>query len=194
MSSGQFDGQGNAIQPLADVDHQRYLAVGQFEVVTAGHRPFGKQLQRRVLQGGIALDGHLPRRERQGVQALHVFAFGAQAFAAGGQDVQVRGAAQQGFAEQGDGVDQVLAVVDHQQQMPLLELPGDGVQWITVLQWQVEQCAQVGGDHGRVVERCQVQQMSAVTVVADQPFRDPQGNGGLADAAGADQGNEAFSR
>nr|BFE95926.1 hypothetical protein GCM10020185_64620 [Pseudomonas brassicacearum subsp. brassicacearum] len=97
LRGSQLDGQGNAVQPLADVDHQRHLAVAQFEVVTAGHRPFGKQLQRRVFQGGVALDGHFPGRERQGVQALHVFAFGAQAFAAGGQDVQVGCAAQRGF-------------------------------------------------------------------------------------------------
>jgi hypothetical protein len=62
-----------------------------------------------------------------------MFAFGAQAFAAGGEDMQVRRGAQQRLAELGHGVDQMLAGVDDQQQLPFLERPHDGFQGLAVL-------------------------------------------------------------
>lgn len=123
-----------------------------------------------------------------------MFAFGSQAFTAGRQDMQVRGAAQQRFAELSRGVDQMLAIIDHQQQMSFLELAGNGSQWIAVRLRQVQQGAQVWGDHDRIVEQRQIQQISAVAVAIDQPLGDPQGHSGLADATGTDQGNEAFAR
>ena len=50
------------------------------------------------------------------------------------------------------------------------------------------------GDHRRVVDRRQVQQANAVPVATDQLLGDAQGHGGLADAAGADEGDEALAR
>ncbi|MNP60547.1 hypothetical protein D3C76_1556410 [compost metagenome] len=41
----QFQGQRNAVQAPADIDHQRQLGVGQLKAVVVGHGPLDKQLQ-----------------------------------------------------------------------------------------------------------------------------------------------------
>ncbi len=61
------------------------------------------------------------------------------------------------------------------------------------MQGQFEQCRQVAVDHQRAVDRGQVQQANAVRVTTDHLLGDSQGHGGLADAAGADEGDEALA-
>lgn len=168
--------------------------MAQFETVVAGHRPFDEQLQGRKSQGLGAVQHRDGRWAIEGFQALHEFALGPQALAAGGQDMHLRRRAQDAFAERRNGVEQVLAVVDHQQHLPLAQEARQAGHRFAVVQRQVEEGRQVAGDHLRVVERRQVQQADAVAVLADQLFGDPQGHGGLADAAGADQGDETLAR
>ncbi len=56
-----------------------------------------------------------------------VFAVGVQRLAAGRQDVQAGARAQQVTDERGDGFDQVLAVVQDQQQVLVLQMCDQGV-------------------------------------------------------------------
>ncbi|MNY04368.1 hypothetical protein D3C86_1370430 [compost metagenome] len=107
--------------------------------------------------------------------------------------MHVRRTAQNVFAELGDGVDQVFAVVDDQQHLPVAQTVGKTAQGGVVVQGQFEQRRQVAVDHQRAVDRGQVQQANAVPVATDHLLGDPQGHSGLANAAGADQGDEALA-
>ncbi|MNN31442.1 hypothetical protein D3C81_1451300 [compost metagenome] len=107
--------------------------------------------------------------------------------------MHVRRTAQNVFAELGDGVDQVFAVVDDQQHLPVAQTVGKTAQGGVVVQGQFEQRRQMTVDHQRAVDRGQVQQANAVPVATDHLFGDPQGHGGLADAAGTDEGDEALA-
>ena len=188
----QFDRQGNAVQALADINRQGQFSVAEGKALLVGHGALDQQLHGRVTQGLGAVAGG--GRAGQRFKALHIFTFGAQGFAAGGEDVQVRCMAQQGFTDQGDVVEQVLAVVDHQQHLACLQAAGEAGQGGILARCQAEQGGQVGQDHGRGTERRQVQQVNTVAVMPDQQFRDAQGDGGLADATGAGQGDKALLR
>ncbi|KPA96414.1 hypothetical protein PF70_03544, partial [Pseudomonas asplenii] len=121
LGGGQFDGQWNAVQAAADLDGLGQLLPGQFEAVLAGHGPLDEQLQGGEIQGPGVVLGGCRRRAVERVQTLHELAFGSQALAAGGQDMHLRGAPQQAFAQRRDGVEQVFAVVDHQQHLPFAQ-------------------------------------------------------------------------
>ena len=192
MRGHQFDRQGNAVQALADINRQGQFSVAEGKALLVGHGALDQQLHGRVTQGLGAVAGG--GRAGQRFKALHIFTFGAQGFAAGGEDVQVRCMAQQGFTDQGDVVEQVLAVVDHQQHLACLQAAGEAGQGRILARRQAEQGGQVGQDHGRGTERRQVQQVNTVAVMPDQQFRDAQGDGGLADATGAGQGDKALLR
>ncbi len=186
----QFDCQGNTVQALADINRQGQLGFAEFKTVLMGHGAFDQQLQGRVTQGlgPIAAGG----RAGQRFEALHGFALGPQRFAAGGEDVQVRRVAQQGFADQCDVVQQVFAIVDDQQQLTRLQVAGERQQRLMFGRREVEQGGEVGQDHRRRAERRQVQQANAVAIMSNQQLRHAQRHGRLADATRAGQGDKAL--
>ena len=190
----QFQRQRDAIEATADIDDPRQIGISQFEAVVAGHGPFDEELQRGKIQGLGAVQHGDGRGAVQGLQALNEFAFSPQALAAGGQDVQMRRATQQAFTQQRHAVDQVLAIVDDQQHLAFTQEHGEVVQGFCIMQGQLEQRRQMTGDHRRIVDRRQVQQANSVPIATDQLFGDPQRHGGLADPAGADQGDETLAR
>jgi hypothetical protein len=129
MCGGELDGQRQTVQAPADVGHRRGVVtvedkarVGrpgpvheQPHPVVAGHhlrarvqRPAGTIVGRRA--------GHLQRRNRPDQLTRH-----AQHLTAGQQHPQSRGAPQQAHDQVRAAVDDVFAVVQHEQQDPIPE-------------------------------------------------------------------------
>ena len=103
----QFDGEGQAVEAGADVGDERQQVVGHFQGcargVGAGHEQLGSVVggQRGYRPHGLA--GH------------------AQRFATRGHEPQARAAAQQFFGHGGGGVDEMLAVVEHDHQLAITD-------------------------------------------------------------------------
>ncbi len=112
---GEFDGQRQAVQPPADLHHGRHVLAGHREPGPHCGGPVAQQLHRRVRERVV-------RRRRPpvaGAAAARVqrLADDAQRLPAGGQHAQPRAAAEQFLGEPGGGLDDVFAVVQHDQRL-----------------------------------------------------------------------------
>ncbi len=135
-----------------------------------GARQLG-QRQRRHPQGDLAGD---PQR-----------------LAAGGQDAQARAGPQQRVRELGTRLDQVLAVVQHQQRRPSLEMLDQQVGRIAVRALPQPQRRRHGPrDQPGVAGRGQLHQPDAIPERLQQLGGGLERQAGLAGAARADQGHE----
>ena len=107
------------------------------------HRSFDEQLQGGESHRLLAIETARRRRAIEGFQTLHELALSAQTFAAGGQNVYLRRAAQKALDEQRHGIDEVLAVIDHQQHLPLAQIVDHTRQRRAVVYCQIEQGRQL---------------------------------------------------
>lgn len=98
------------------------------------------------------------------------------------------------LAERGDRIDQVLAVVDHQQYLPFSQAVDQTSLRIAFWRGQIKQRRQMRADQRGIGNGRQVHQADAVAILVEQLFGDAQGDGGLADAAGTDQRDAASAR
>jgi len=111
---GQLDGQRHPVQPPADRHHQRagLLASGHAGALRPG--PVDEQRHRvgRVRRRGAVVTGSGQRQRRHPVNGLPA---DAERLSAGGQQMHPRAAPQDRVGGLGAAVDQVLAVVQHDQ-------------------------------------------------------------------------------
>ena len=124
LRRGQLDGQRQPVQPAADPGHRRTVRLGHREPRHHLRGPLGEQPHRRehpqpCRRQRLARLRHRQRRHRQ-----HHLAVDNQRFPAGGQHPQPGRRPQQQVRQLGGGVHQVLAVIQHQQQLPAREVAG----------------------------------------------------------------------
>ena len=115
---GELDGQRQAVQAAHDLDDRRHRGVVDREVGAGGRGAVGEQPHRRVLErhrGDAASGAGWP----SGGTASTSSPMMRQRLAAGGQDAQLRAAAEQLLGQRRGGVDEVLAVVEHQHRVPV---------------------------------------------------------------------------
>ncbi len=98
------------------------------------------------------------------------------------------------LAERRDRIDQVLAVVDHQQHLPFSQAVDQTSLRIAFSCGQIKQRRQMRADQRGIGDGRQIHQADAVAILVEQLFSDAQGDGGLANAAGADQSDAASAR
>ena len=118
-AGGQLDGQRDAVEPVADLGHRRGALGGHSEGGLHRHRPVDEQPHRlglRQRRDGSRPLGLLEIGEGEGGHAPGGLPGDPEGLPAGGQDGDARTAPEQGVDEAGAGVEQVLAVVQHQQQ------------------------------------------------------------------------------
>ncbi len=179
---GQLDRERQPVQPGADRGDVRGVGVGDRETRPGHLRLLGEQYRRtagRHLRGAVA-GRNGQRRHRQLVFALHV-----QRPPGCCQDHQFRCGRQQRGHHRGGAV-QLLEVVQHQQGLALLQVPGHHVGVRSVAGH-----VQAGGDrlpyHLAVANRSQRDEVAAVRERIVQQGGGGQGKPGLADAARAGQ-------
>ncbi len=117
----QLDRQRHAIEPAADLGDDRRIRIAELEATEAGRGPLDEQLDRRI---GQRLGRRQPcgsRRQRQRRQALHPLALDPQRLPAGGQDMQPRRALERGLGQFGRRFDHMLAAIEHEQHLLVLE-------------------------------------------------------------------------
>ena len=111
---GQLDGQRHPVQPPADRHHQLggLPADGKLDTLRSG--PLNEQRDRigRLRRPGVRIAGSRKRQRRHPVNGLSA---DAERLAAGGQQMHPRAAPQDQLSGLGAGADQVLAVVEHDQ-------------------------------------------------------------------------------
>ena len=181
----QLDGQGQSVQGATDRTELRGVVAGEVEAGIDGLRAPDEQLDGRR-GGGVAVAGQRERRHR--VPALTVE---VQRGPAGREDRGV-GAPLQEFSEERHGREQVLEVVEHEQQPPVADVAGDGVEGRTLGGFRDGQGAQDGREQeGAVGDRCQPCEHHAVGIGRRGALGGGDRQAGLADPPRAGQRQQA---
>ena len=185
---GQLDGEGDAVEAAADLDHVLEVVVTHGEAAADGGGPLLEQPQRGVLGGSHAERGRVGQGE--GAEVLDRLAGHVEGLAGGRQQSDVGRAREDLLGQVGGGVDHVLAVVEHEQGGAAGEVVDEGV----------GAGRRAGGPHGRthgadhvaaVEGGHEVDEPHAVGVLAGEGAGDLDGEAGLAHPADARDGHEA---
>ena len=188
----QLDGQRQPVQPLADLRHDRHVGVGELEVLGAGagavdEQPHGAEGERRGRVHPGRRRGRLERRHAQDALALR-----PQRLPAGRQQADTRGGPQQLLREEGRSVGEVLAIVEHDQDLALAQVGEDARGRIV---GRAGGRAEGRGERVRhqrsVGEGCEVDHADAVAERRPEPVGDRERQGRLADPARPDERDEA---
>ena len=118
---GEFDRQGQAIEPAADVGHDGGVVVGQREPGPDHERPIDEQLDGLGLADLMRRDLPAGRREAERSDRVDLLRPNAKRLATGGQDRQPRARAQQPGDEIGR-FGHLLEVVEHEEHLPIAEV------------------------------------------------------------------------
>ena len=121
VARGELDRQRDTFQTTTDVRHQGGGSFGQRE-----RRREGGGALREEPDGGIAQDVARPASwlgigQRQGRHLPHDLAGNTQRLPAGAQNAHVRTTAQESFGELNAGVDEMLAVVEHEERTAICQ-------------------------------------------------------------------------
>ena len=186
---GQLDRQRDAVQLTADVRDGRGVDGAQLEVAPRGTCSRHEQLAGLRGAHGPSVVGDW---QREGRDRPGNFARDTQRFATGRQHAQTRRSVQQALGDRGAALDDVLAVVQHEQHPARADGFGDReLDWSPRLLGHPEKCRQRAVDHAGIHERRQLQQPYPVRHDAsasnDAVVGHSQGETRLAGAANADQ-------
>ncbi|MFD0477099.1 hypothetical protein ACFQ0B_59505 [Nonomuraea thailandensis] len=179
---GQLDGQRQPFQAAAQPGQVGAVAVGDGEAGQGAGGPVGQQ-RHRVLPAAAAGVGDGERVDDQYLLVGH-----AERAAAGGQDRQPGRGQEQVAGRGGALVDQVLAGVEHEQEVPVLEVFGQHVHHGPGRAVGQRQRLGDAVRHQRpVVQRRELDEPRAVTVAGPHDGGGPQRQPGLADPTHAGQ-------
>ncbi|WP_091366725.1 hypothetical protein [Geodermatophilus telluris] len=190
---GQLERQGQALQPATDVGDRPGVLPGQRKVRAPGLRPAQEELDRGV--GGQHLDRcrRRGRRSRQRADGELATAAQAQAHLAGDQDDELGAAGGQvghGCGGPGDALE-VVQHEQHEQHGPLGECAGEDVEIPPRSVGGETECA---ADRSRQQRRIGLRRQRHPDRPVGEARREPsgrlQGQPGLADPAGAGQGQD----
>jgi hypothetical protein len=113
--SRELDGKRNAIQLAADVRDDRCARIVELECAKGRRRTLDEQSHRREAERLRSRESHRGARSLQGRQTVHMLALRAQGFTAGRQDLDARGAPQDPRRQRSGRLDDMLAVIEHEQ-------------------------------------------------------------------------------
>lgn len=178
----QLDRQGDSVEPVADLADQRGVSTAQGEVLLYCRGPLDKE--------GDSVTGRGARRDRRplpGQRERWYFQDGlarnVERLWAGREDAQVRNGAQQLRRHGGGRVDQVLAVVEHQQQPLAGEELGESRDGLEGLE-DAEGVSHSGRYQPLVGDIRELDQPHSAWERSRRLCGDPQSEAGLANPAG----------
>ena len=114
---GELDGQGDAVETPADLRHVDRIRFVQHELLIYVRCAIDEETHRLGPADGLDARTARFRRQGQAADGKEPFAFDAQTLAAGGEKSHIRSLRQHSVGEVGAGVEQVLAIVEHEQRL-----------------------------------------------------------------------------
>ena len=180
---GQFDGQGQTVQPSTDLVDDRHLVGIRLEHPEVSLDSRAEQLRRLGAASG--------RFDRQRTHCDGTLTIQPQQLSTGRQDHDVRTVGHDRLDQLRDCIDQVLAVVQHQQAVLAAQCSGDQLTHVGA-RWQSQM--QLGSDYRTdVVGRRQLAQFHQPRTIGEtggRSVRRVQRHRGLPNAAHAHQGHQ----
>ena len=188
---GELDRERDAVQPPADRRNRAEVLLVLLEIGSERTRPRDEQLDRGMLQRHVARDpGRWRHAQRR--NAVDMLPFDAQRFLAGRQDRGARTALHDQLRKARDRVDEVLAIVDDEENLPVADRTRDGCRRDRfAFQLDAEHARHGRRDQVRIDKRCQFHQHTLGHEFRDHPPGGFHRQRRLADAAGSDEGHHA---
>lgn len=194
---GELDGEGDAVEAAADLQGGREVLLVHLEAGEGRLGALGEEVHGLVaLQHGRRIGGLLDERGRgregERGDAQWGLAGDADGLAAGGEHAHVGAAAEELLGELGAGLHDVLAVVEEKQEALGAEIGGERVeQGAARVLADAEHGRHGLGDAGRIGEGGELDEPHAVGEARQERGADLLGEAALANAAGAEQGEQA---
>ncbi len=191
----QLDRQRDAVEPRADLGHAVERLARRGEAGQRGPAPLQEQLHRLGPQDGVGVD---PDRagvgQPQRADAQHALGRHLQVLPARGQDAGRRAALQHGLGRLGGGLDDVLAVVEHDQHLVVADRPAQVVERPGLVGLGAERRAHRPRDQARFGHGRQVDEPDAGREPVDQLLAHADRQARLAAPGRAAQGDESRTR
>ena len=182
----ELDGERDAVEVATDRHDVGDVVGGDLEGQVGEAGSFGEQPDGVVGHGGGGFDVGVGHRERR--HPVHHFAGDAEALAAGGEHGELRASREEFAAESGDGVDDLFAVVEHEQDPLGADRFGEGdLEWLPADRSDTEELCDLLDEHTAVDDGAEFGHAEPVGEVGDHPFGDADREAGLAGAARAGQ-------
>ncbi len=148
---GEFDGERNAVQPPADLDDRRCIRRRQREIRIDSLRACDKEFDGTSLR---RIRSAIVGRYREAPYAIDVFFRRLQRFLAGHEKAHLGRGAPHGFDELGDGIDEMFAIVEHEQELLRREQRSDRLARQAVARKLHAQRPGDGRRHERAIAQC----------------------------------------
>ena len=191
---GEFDGERDSVQPVTDIDHGCQIIGGQFERIQRGRGAFGKKLDRRKTKRFGYRRLVVARRHRKRREVIEKFAFAAQRLAAGGEQMNAGGAAQQALRQHRHRIERMFAIIEYDQHRFILKMRNQRGNGLIPQGRQPKDGRHRARNQARVRQRGQFNEAHPMPIRIGQMRGDGEGHGGLADAAGADHRHKPTPR
>jgi hypothetical protein len=195
LGGGQLDGQREPVELLADLQDGALVVRPDGEARHDGPGALGEQDQSRVPVLGAGRRGTLWIGYRQRGNAPHVLSHHPEHLPAGAHHPESGRGAQRAVYESGAGVQQVLAVVQHQQQFPVPQVPDDHFgRRLVGGDIDAQGLGDRVPDHGAIGHWGEIDQPYAVSECPAQLPGNPDGEAGLTAAAYPGEGDQPGAR
>ena len=188
----ELDRERQTVEPAANVHDRHPVGGGQLEPARGRRRPLGEELDRlveaKLVEGLVALRaGQLQRRDRDDVLARD-----RQRLPARGDHPHARRRPEDLGHEQCGCLEQVLAVVHQEEQLPVPQVgEQEGLRLGRCLIAQIQGREHRVADQVRIPDVGELDEPRAVREGSREIGPDPDREAGLADAARADEGDQA---
>ncbi len=191
----QLDRERDAVEPAAEIGDRGRVPLGDDEGRPARRRPFDEEARGLEPFEVSGLQRRAGRRQRERQHRLEHLAHDPERLAARRQHAQARARPQQRPDRPRAGVRQMLAVVEHEQQLPRRRRVGERRHRRAArLLANAERRADRRRNQGRVGEPAELDQPHAVAEAVDHRARDLEREPGLSDSARTDERHEPVAR
>ena len=189
---GQLDGQRKAVEPVTDLRDRGRVSVGQLERRPHRLSPLDEQADRLARRRCCcAADRFAGLGERERRHEPGALASDPERLAARGHDAEPRAASEQRLRQPGARLDQMLAVVQHEQRFPIAQRLEQGVPGRSdAVAAHAQRVGDVVRDELGIRERGELHPGNAVGVLRPHAARHLEGETGLAAPARAGECQE----
>ena len=192
-SGRQFDRERHAVELSADARDDRGFRIADVQTRATCHRALDEQLRGRERLDNRRREPRVVRRTGKRIQSVDMLALDPKRLAARRQDVDLRCRLDDACRQRRHRFDEMLAGIEDQKNSLVAQI-GDQIGRRIV---RLNRQPQHGGDGRRhqvgIAEHSEIDEQHGARESLDQVMSDRDRNRGLADAAGADDGDKARS-
>ena len=187
----ELDRERHAVELAADARGDRGIGIVERDLGAASLCAFEEELECRIGPGDRGRQFGIIGRNAKRRQPVDLLALDAQRLSARGQDMDLRRGLKNLRCEWCCRRDHMLAIVQHQQHSLVVQMREQGRHRIVGLGRQSEHQQQRGDHEIGIAERGEINEVCGLSECREQIMRDRHRDGGLADAARADDRDEA---